>query len=71
MTIHKALHPRDNIDCMYQENEEEEMPAFKIASMHWFNNWKNTYKNHGGRLITVSKNNIDYTSINRTKITKK
>ena len=34
MTRHKALHPKDDIDYMSQENkEEEDSPALKIASM--------------------------------------
>ena len=38
MTTHKALHPRDDIDFMSQEKkEDEDSPAFKIASMHRYN----------------------------------
>ena len=33
--MYKALHPRDDKDCMCQEKEEEEdLPAFKVALMH-------------------------------------
>ena len=36
-TIHNALHPRDNVDCMCQEKKEEEnLPAFKMMSMHQY-----------------------------------
>ena len=34
-TMHTALHPRDDIDYMYQEKKEEEAsPALKITSIH-------------------------------------
>ena len=36
--MHKTLYPRDNIDCMCQENKEDkESLAFKIASMQQYN----------------------------------
>ena len=31
MTIHKALHPRDDIDGMYQKKEKKDSPALKIV----------------------------------------
>ena len=41
MTMHKALHPRDDGDRLYvpkkkkkKRKEEEDSPAFKIALMH-------------------------------------
>ena len=35
------------------------------------NDWKTPYKKRGGRLITITRNNTDNTSINRTEITRK
>ena len=43
MTIHKALHPRDDVDrlYMYQEKrEEEDMPASETALTHRYNDSK-------------------------------
>ena len=68
MTMHKALHPKDDVDCTCQEKNEE---ALKIASMHRYNDYKTTKKKHGGTLITATRNNTDNTSINKTKITRK
>ena len=35
MTMHKALHPRDNIDYVCQEKKElDDPPELKIAWMH-------------------------------------
>ena len=44
MTMHKALHPRDNVaDYMCQEEkEEEDLPALKTALMHRYNDSKTT-----------------------------
>ena len=42
MTMHKALHPRDNVDRLYQEmKEEEDSPVLKIALMHRYIDLKN------------------------------
>ena len=39
MTMHKALHPRDDVDRLYGgKKEEENLPIFKIASMPLYNN---------------------------------
>ena len=35
ITMHKALHPRDDVDRLRREmKEEEDLPALKIALMH-------------------------------------
>ena len=37
MTMHKALHLRDDVDnyvCQEKEEEEKELPALKIALKH-------------------------------------
>ena len=38
MTMHEALHPRDDRDRLYmskkKKQEEEDLPALKIALMH-------------------------------------
>ena len=45
MTMHKALHPRDDTNRFYlcQEKEEEDLPEFKIVLMHRY--WKTIYMN--------------------------
>ena len=39
MMMCKTLHPRENLDRLYEsrKKEEEVSPELKIASMHWFN----------------------------------
>ena len=45
MTMHKALHLRDNIDNMFQEKKDEEyLLAMWIVKMHHFKDSKNTLK---------------------------
>ena len=44
MTMHKALHPRDDVDRFYVLRKEEDLPTFKIASVHWFDNLKTSSK---------------------------
>ena len=46
MTMHKALHPRDDIDRLYMSRKEEgkDLPALKTALRHWYNDLKTTYK---------------------------
>ena len=63
--MHKALHPRDDVD---RQKEEEDLPVFKMALIQKL---KDYIKKHKGRLITVTRNKIDNTSINRTKVTRK
>ena len=47
MIMHKALHPRDDVDrYMFQEKmEEEDLPALKTALTHRYNDSKTKYKN--------------------------
>ena len=42
MNMHKALHPRDNVDRLYvpRKKEEEDSPASKTALMHRYNSSK-------------------------------
>ena len=45
MTMDKVLHLRDDVDRLCQEKkEEEDLPAFKRASMHRYNDYKTTLK---------------------------
>ena len=42
MTMHKPLHPRDDVDRLYvsRKEEEEYLPASKTALTHWYNGSK-------------------------------
>ena len=44
MTMHKALHPGDDVDRLYvsSKEEEEDFTALKIALMHRYNDSKTT-----------------------------
>ena len=44
MTMHKALHLKDDVDRLYVSKKEEEDDPFalKIASMHWYKDTKTT-----------------------------
>ena len=42
MTLHKALHPRDDVDMWQEKKEEEDLLAYKIVSMHRYNDQKTT-----------------------------
>ena len=44
MTMHKALHPRDDVDRRYvsKKREEEDLPALKTALTHRYNDSKTT-----------------------------
>ena len=69
MTMHKALHPWDNVDILYVSRKEEGKGLAIIqdsvdASMQRLEDY---IKKSGGRLITLTKNNTDSTSINGTK----
>ena len=69
ITLHKALHPRYDTDCKYQEKkEEEDSPALKIAYI--YQRLEDYIRKNKGRLIIVNRctNN---TRINRTKISRK
>ena len=41
MKMHKALHPRNDVDSMYQEKkEEDDLPVLKVAWIHLYEDWK-------------------------------
>ena len=48
MTMHKALHSRDDVDRLYmfqEKKEEEDFPALKTPMPHLYNDSKTIYKN--------------------------
>ena len=48
MTMHKALHPRDDVDRLYisrKERKEDDFPALKTALKHRYNDSRAIQKN--------------------------
>ena len=73
MTMHKALHPRDDIDRLYVLRKEggRGLASLEVsveATIQWLEDY---IKKCWGRRITATRNNMDNTRINITKITKK
>ena len=56
---------RKLLETKQEKKEEEDLSAFKIVSMQQYNASKTTFKNHGGRLITATRNNTNDTSFDR------
>ena len=73
MTMHKALHPIDDVDRLYVLRIEgargltsiEESVDVSIQRL------EDCVEKHGERLITVTRKNSDNTRTNRTKIIRK
>ena len=69
--MHKALHPRDDIDRLYVPRKGGRTePASIEDSVNASIQWLEDIQKLGGRLITATRNNTDYTKTNRT-ITRK
>ena len=73
ITVHKALHPRDDVDRLYVSRKEGERGLASIedsvdASMHRLKDYK---EKHERGLITAIRNNTDNTIDNRMIITRK
>ena len=73
MTIHKALHPRDNVDKLYVSRKEggsglasiEDSVDTSVLQLEDY------IEKHEGGLITAIKNDTDNTMTNRMTITRK
>ena len=73
MTMHKALHLRDNVNRRYVSGKKGGRGFTCIedsvdASIQWLEDY---IEKRGGRLITVTRNNTENTRTNRTEITRK
>ena len=73
MTMHKALHPRDDVDNLCVSRKEGGRGLASIedsvdASIQRLEDYK---QKHDGRLITAIRNDIDNTMDNRMSITRK
>ena len=73
MTMHKALHPRDDVDKLYMSRKEGERGLANIQDSvdALIQKLEDYIKKRSGRLVIATKNNTDNTRINRTKITRK
>ena len=73
MTMHKALHPRDNVDRLYVSRKEGGKALASIedsvdASMQRLEDY---IQKHDRGLITATRNDTESTMNNRMTITKK
>ena len=73
MTMHKALHPRDDVDRRYVSRKKGGRGLASIedsvdASIRWLEDYMGK---HEGWLITVIRNDTDNTMANRMTITRK
>ena len=73
MTMHKALHPRDDVDRLYVSRKEGGRGLTSIednidALIQQLEDYIHKCRE---RLITVTKSNTDNTRTNRTTITRK
>ena len=72
MTMHKALHPRDDINRLDVSRKEGRQGLTSIEdNIDVSIRLKDYVQKHRGRLITTTRNNYkDNANINRTKITR-
>ena len=68
MTMHKALHPRDDIDSLYVQRKEGSIEDSVDASMQWLEDY---IEKHEGGLITAIRNDTDNTIDYRMTISRK
>ena len=71
--MHKALHPSDDVDRLYMSRREGGRGLTNIEDCvnTSIQQLKDYIENHGGRLITATRNNTNNMRISRTKITTK
>ena len=73
MTIHKALHHRDDVDRLYvsRKGEGRGLAGTEDSVDSSVQRLEDYIEKRGGRLITATRNNTDNMRTNRTTITKK
>ena len=73
MTMHKALHPRDDVDRLYASRKEggRGLASIEDSVVASIQRLKDIYKKHEGGLITATRNDTNNTMDNRRKITRK
>ena len=73
MTMHKTLHPRDDVDRLYVSRKEGRRGFASIevnvdCSIQWLEDY---IEKRRERLVTATRNNTDNARTNRTTITRK
>ena len=73
MTLHRALHPRYNVDRPYVSRREGERGLARIKDSLdvSIQRLEDYIEKRGGRLITATRSNTDDTRISRMTITRK
>ena len=73
MTMHKALHPRDDVDILYVSTKAggRECASIKDSVDASIQRLEGYIEKHEGRLITAIRNDTDNTMDNRMIITRK
>ena len=69
MTMHNALHPRDDVDWLYVSRKEvgRSLASIEDSVEASIQPLEDYIKKRRGRLITATRNNTDSTNIKRTK----
>ena len=72
MTMHKALHPRDDVNRLYVSRKEKRKGFTSTEdSVDASIRLEDYIEKRGGRLITTTRNDTDNMRINRTEIIRK
>ena len=73
MTMHKALHPRDDFDRLYVSRKEGErgLACIEDSVDASIQRLKDYIQKHEGGLITITRNETENTMNNRMTITRK
>ena len=73
MTMHKALHPRDDVDRLYVSRKDggRGLASIEDSVDESIQRLEDYIQKHDGGLITAIRNNTDNTMDNRMTITRK
>ena len=73
MTMHKALHPRDDVDRLYVSRKEggRDLAGIEDSVEESILQLENYIQKHYGKLITATRNDTDNAMDNRMTITGK
>ena len=72
ITMHKALHPRNNVERLYGSRKDGERGITSIEDSvdESIKRLEDYIENRGEKLITATRNNTNNTRINRKEITR-
>ena len=73
LTMHKALHPRDDVDRLYVSRKEggRRLASIEDSVDAWIQRLEDYIEKHEGGLIAAIRNDTDNTETNRMIITRK